>query len=43
VTQEYSRIFYSAANANGELGTGIFQVGEEVKSYIVGQLKSIAN
>jgi hypothetical protein len=42
-TQGYSRIFYSAANTNGELGTGIFQVGEDVKSYIVSQLKSIAN
>jgi hypothetical protein len=42
-TQGYSRVFYSAANANGELGTGIFHVGEAVKSYIVRQLKSIAD
>ncbi len=42
VAQEgYSRIFYSAANANGELGTGIFQVGEDVKAYIVDKLKQI--
>jgi hypothetical protein len=37
----YTRIFYSAANANGELGTGIFQVGADVKSYIVNSLKSL--
>jgi hypothetical protein len=37
----YKRVFYSAANANGELGTGIFQVGADVKSYIVNSLKSL--
>jgi hypothetical protein len=32
---------YSAANANGDLGTSIFHVGNDVKEYIVSRLKSL--
>ena len=32
-------IIYSAANANGDLGTSIFHVGNDVKEYIVSGLK----
>lgn len=34
----YKRVFYSA-NKKGELGTGIFRVGDDVKKYIVSELK----
>jgi hypothetical protein len=37
----YQRIFYSA-EPNGDLGTGIFKVGIEVKKYIVKQLMALA-
>ena len=40
-TGQYRRIIYSAANDAGELGTGIFQVGNDVKAYIVGKLKAL--
>ncbi len=40
-TGRYQRVFYSAANTRGELGTGIFDVGSDVKSYITQQLKSL--
>jgi len=39
----YDRVFYSAANDDGDLGTGIFQVGDEVKSYIVAELRKLAD
>jgi hypothetical protein len=35
----YRRLFYSAANSDGDLGTGIFDVGSDVKRYIVAGLK----
>jgi hypothetical protein len=41
VKDRYSRIIYSAANANGDLGTSIFHVGNDVKEYIVNRLKSL--
>lgn len=40
-TGRYQRAFYSAANDQGELGTGIFQVSSDVKDYITQQLKSL--
>jgi hypothetical protein len=39
----YKRIFYSAENSNGNFGTGIFYVGDEVKAYIVDQLKRLSD
>lgn len=41
VKEGYERIIYSAANANGDLGTAIFHVADEVKKYIVGQLRGL--
>lgn len=38
-TEKYRRVFYNAADAEGNLGTGIFSPGEDVKRYIVDQLK----
>lgn len=38
--QKFKRIIYNAANARGDLGTRTFQVGEDVKQYIVMKLKS---
>lgn len=37
----YSRVIYSAADASGQLGTGIFKVATDVKQYIVEQLQSL--
>jgi hypothetical protein len=37
-TGRYPRVFYSAADESGTLGTGIFDVGEDVKRYIVDRL-----
>ncbi len=37
----YARIFFSA-DSHGHLGTGTFQVGDDVKAYIVKQLKALA-
>ena len=37
----YTCIFYSAANEGGELGTGIFRVGDDVKKYIVTELRKL--
>ncbi|MDZ7576627.1 MAG: hypothetical protein U0904_00390 [Candidatus Nanopelagicales bacterium] len=34
------RVFYSAADSTGRLGTGIFQVAPEVKEHIVQRLRS---
>jgi len=39
--ERYERIIYSAANANGDLGTSIFHVGDDVKQYIVSRLKAM--
>ena len=38
----YERVIYSAT-ADGGLGTGIFSVGEDVKRYIVGELRKLAD
>ena len=38
----YGRIVYSAENAAGDLGTGIFQVSGDVKRYIVEGLRRLA-
>ena len=40
-TERYQRLFYSACNAAGDLGTGIFAVHPDVKSYITERLKGI--
>lgn len=37
----YQRVFYSAASASGDLGTGIFDVGDDVKRYIVTRLQAL--
>ena len=39
----YERIVYSAADDSGRLGTGIFEVGEDVKAYIVERLRGLRN
>ena len=41
-TGRYGRIIYSAENAAGDLGTGIFQVSDDVKRYIVEGLRKLA-
>lgn len=41
-TGRYQRIYYSAANESGDLGTGIFHVGDDVKRYITTQIKKLA-
>jgi hypothetical protein len=40
-TGRYQRLFYSAANAAGDLGTGIFQVHPDVKHHIAERLKTL--
>jgi hypothetical protein len=42
-TGRYERIFYSAADETGRLGTGIFDVATDVKEYIVSQLKGLSH
>ena len=42
-TGRYQRVFYSAANLAGDLGTGIFDVGNDVKSYIVAEIKMLGD
>jgi hypothetical protein len=37
----YKRVIYSAANESGELGTGIFQVADDIKRYIVKKLNEL--
>ena len=37
----YKTIYYSASTPNGMLGTSIFQVGEDVCSYITQQFKNL--
>jgi hypothetical protein len=38
----YRRVVYSAADDEGELGTGIFEVADDVKRYIVSGLRRLA-
>jgi hypothetical protein len=40
-TGRYQRVFYSAADDSGALGTGIFVVGDDVKRYIVDGLRGL--
>jgi hypothetical protein len=40
-TGRYGRVIYSAADEAGQLGTGIFKVGDEVKRYIVSGLRDL--
>ena len=42
-TYRYERIFYSAADESGALGTGIFTVDAAVRDYIVEQLRGLAD
>lgn len=42
VAGRYRRLIYSAADESGALGTGIFEVGEDVKQYIVAGLRRLA-
>jgi hypothetical protein len=39
----YKRLIYSAANSDGDLGTGIFNVGDDVKRYIVAELRKLGD
>lgn len=39
----YRRVFYSAADGSGALGTGIFAVGDDVKRYVVTRLSALAD
>jgi hypothetical protein len=41
-TGEFARIIYSAADEGGQLGTGIFTVGSDVRAYIVQGLRRVA-
>jgi hypothetical protein len=41
-TGRYQRLIYSAADDSGALGTGIFEVGDDVKRYIVTGLRALA-
>jgi hypothetical protein len=40
-TGRYQRLVYSAADAAGDLGTGIFEVHPDVKGYITGRLQAL--
>jgi hypothetical protein len=42
-SQGYRRVVYSAADESGRLGTGIFEVGDDVKAYIVERLRGLEN
>lgn len=42
-TLGYERVVYSAADDSGRLGTGIFEVGDDVKAYIVERLRGLEN
>ncbi|WP_394796053.1 hypothetical protein [Armatimonas sp.] len=37
----YRQVFYSATNEEGELGSGIFDIGADVKAYIVAELRRV--
>jgi hypothetical protein len=39
---QFDRIIYSAANSEGDLGTGIFEVDPQVRAYIVDGLRRTA-
>jgi hypothetical protein len=41
-SHHYQRVFYSAADGSGALGTGIFAVDSAVKRYIVARLRELA-
>ena len=42
-TGRYRRVFYSASRGDPELlGTGIFEVGDDVRRYVVEQLRALA-
>jgi hypothetical protein len=41
-TRLYDAIVYSASDESGALGTGIFRVGDDVKRYIVDELRRLA-
>jgi len=41
-TGHHDVVLYSAADDTGALGTGIFQVGDDVKRYIVDELRGLA-
>jgi hypothetical protein len=40
-TKRYARVIYSAADSSGDLGTGIFSVGDDVRAYIVDGLRRV--
>jgi hypothetical protein len=40
-TGRYQRVIYSAADGSGALGTGIFDVGDDVKRYVVDGLRAL--
>jgi hypothetical protein len=42
-TGHYKRVIYSAANAQGDLGTGVYSPAEEVKRYIVSELRKLGS
>ena len=42
-SEGYRRIVYSAADGSGQLGTGIFDVGDDVRAYIVERLRGLEN
>lgn len=42
-TGRYRRIFYSSQDASGALGASIFEVGDDVKDYIVAGLRAFAD
>lgn len=39
----YTKIYYSASEPNGPLGTSIFQIGDDVRSYITEQIHNLKN
>jgi ribA/ribD-fused uncharacterized protein len=42
-TGRYQRVIYSAKNAAGDLGTGIFEVGDDVKNHIAAEIKKLGD
>jgi hypothetical protein len=40
-TGKYKRVFYSAEDSSGRLGTSIFHVSEDVKKYIIQELNEV--
>jgi len=40
-TGRYRRVFYSATNSEGELGSGTFEIGADVKAYIIAELRRV--